>query len=98
MPGKTVLYASAGADLIHFDIDVDAATLTRRATVTVPANVQYVWPHASGRFLYVASSDSASGMGPAGKRHHVSAFRVDPASGALHHHGAPIPICVKLVP
>ena len=92
MPGKTVLYASAGADLIHFDIDVDAATLTRRATVTVPANVQYVWPHASGRFLYVASSDSASGMGPAGKRHHVSAFRVDPASGALHHHGAPIPL------
>ena len=90
MPDRTVVYASVGADLIHFDVDTAAATLTRRATVTVPANVQYAWPHASRRFLYVASSDSASGMGPAGKRHHVSAFRIDPASGALSHHGAPI--------
>src|SRR5580698_1488429 len=63
---NTVLYASVGADLIHFDIDVAAATLTRRGTVSVPANVQYVWPHASRRFLYAASSDSASGMGKAG--------------------------------
>ncbi len=90
--GKTVLYASVGADLIHFDIDVAAATLTRRGTVSVPANVQYAWPHESRKFLYAASSDSASGMGPAGTRHHVSAFRIDPASGALSPHGAPIPL------
>jgi 6-phosphogluconolactonase len=90
MPDQTMLYASVGADLVHFTVDVADATLTRRATVTVPANVQYVWPHVSRRFLYVASSDSASGMGPAGRRHHVSAFRIDPASGALCHHGAPI--------
>jgi 6-phosphogluconolactonase len=86
----TKLYASVGADLIHFDVDVPAATLTRRGTVSVPANVQYVWPHASRRFLYAASSDSASGMGPPGTNHHVSAFRIDPASGALTPHGAPI--------
>jgi 6-phosphogluconolactonase len=79
---NTVLYASVGPDLIHFDIDVAAATLTRRGTVNCPANVQYVWPHASRRFLYAASSDSASGMGAAGTNHHVSAFRIDPASGA----------------
>jgi 6-phosphogluconolactonase len=89
---NTVLYASVGADLIHFDIDVAAATLTRRGTVSVPANVQYVWPHASRRFLYAASSDSASGMGQAGTNHHVSAFRIDPASGALSPHGEPIPL------
>lgn len=89
---NTVLYASVGADLIHFDIDVGAATLARRGTVSVPANVQYVWPHASRRFLYAASSDSASGMGAAGTKHHVSAFRIDPASGALTPHGAPIPL------
>jgi 6-phosphogluconolactonase (cycloisomerase 2 family) len=89
---NTVLYASLGADLIHFDIDVTAATLTRRAAVSVPANIQYVWPHATRRLLYAASSDSASGMGPAGTRHHVSAFRIDPASGALSPHGAPIPL------
>jgi len=86
----TKVYASVGADLIHFDLDVDAATLTRRETVSVPANLQYVWPHASRRFLYAASSDSASGMGRAGTKHHVSAFRIDPASGALTPHGEPI--------
>lgn len=91
MPEKTtVLYASVGADLIHFDLDVEAAALTRRATVSMPANVQYVWPHASRQFLYVASSDSASGMGQPGTNHHVSAFRIDPSSGALSPHGAPI--------
>jgi 6-phosphogluconolactonase len=89
---ETVLYASVGADLIHFTIDVTAGTLTRRGTVSVPANVQYVWPHASRRFLYAASSDSASGMGLPGTNHHVSAFRIDPASGALSPHGAPIPL------
>jgi 6-phosphogluconolactonase len=88
----TKLYASVGADLIHFDVDVPAATLTRRGTVSVPANVQYVWPHASHRFLYAASSDSASGMGPAGMNHHVSAFRIDPASGELTPHGESIPL------
>jgi 6-phosphogluconolactonase len=89
---NTMLYASVGADLIHFTVDAAAATLTRHGTVSVPANVQYVWPHASRRFLYAASSDSASGMGTAGTVHHVSAFRIDPASGALSPHGAPIPL------
>jgi 6-phosphogluconolactonase (cycloisomerase 2 family) len=79
-------------DLTQYDVDVDAATLTRRGTVRVPANVQYVWPHAARRFLYVASSDSASGMGQAGTKHHVSAFRIDPATGALDPHGQPIPL------
>jgi len=87
---ETMVYASVGAELIHFTIDVAAATLTRRGTVSVPANVQYVWPHASRRFLYAASSDSASGMGPAGTRHHVTAFRIDPESGGLTQHGEPI--------
>jgi 6-phosphogluconolactonase (cycloisomerase 2 family) len=86
------LYASVGAELIQFDLDVATAALTRRGTVTVPANVQYVWPHAARRFLYVASSDSASGMGQAGTKHHVSAFRIDPATGALDPHGQPIPL------
>src|SRR5689334_24904541 len=84
---KVSLYASVGAELTHYDVDVDGAALIRRATVTLPANVQYAWPHASRRFLYVATSDSASGMGPAGNTHHVTAFRIDPG-GALTPHGA----------
>ena len=40
--------------------------------------------------LYVATSSSASGHGAAGTEHHVTAFAIDPASGALTPHGAPI--------
>ncbi len=87
---RLALYASVGPELTQYDVDVAAATLTRRGTVRVPANVQYVWPHASRRFLYVASSDSASGMGAAGTMHHVSAFRIDTYTRALTLHGAPI--------
>src|SRR5437879_7556479 len=70
-PGKAVLYSSVGPVLTHYDVDVDAeaAALTKRASVTLPANVQYAWPHASRRVLYVASSSSAPGTGPAGTEH-----------------------------
>jgi 6-phosphogluconolactonase len=90
MPSKLALYASVGADLTHYDVDVDACALTRRGSVTLPANAQYVWPHASRRFLYAATSDSASGMGPAGTNHHLTALRIDPATGALSPHGASV--------
>ncbi len=86
---KTWLYANVGADLTQYDVDVAGASLTRRRTVTLPANVQYAWPHASRRFLYVATSDSASGMGPAGNTHHVTAFRIA-ADGVLTRHGEAI--------
>ena len=89
---KVALYASVGAELTQYDVDVAGAALTRRGTVTLPANVQYAWPHASRKFLYVASSNSAHGTGPAGTVHHLSAFRIDPATGALTPHGKPIPL------
>src|SRR5713101_8682206 len=87
---KVALYANVGADLTRYDVDVAGATLTKRETVTLPAAVQYAWPHASRRYLYVASSSSAPGTGPAGTEHHVSAFRIDPVSGTLTPHGNPI--------
>src|SRR5216683_4542571 len=87
---KVALYANVGADLTHYDVDVAGAALTKRATVTLPAGVQYAWPHASRRYLYVATSSSASGYGPAGTEHHVTALRIDPASGALTKHGEAI--------
>src|SRR3979490_3224617 len=89
-PGKAVLYSSVGPVLTHYDVDVEAPALTKRASVTLPANVQYAWPHASRRYLYVASSSSAPGTGPAGTDHHVSAFRIDPDSGAPAPHRKPI--------
>src|SRR5262249_35029949 len=87
---KVALYANVGADLTHYDVDVAGAELIKRETVTLPAGVQYAWPHASRRYLYVASSSSASGYGQAGTEHHVTAFTIDPATGALRQHGAPI--------
>ena len=90
--GKVALYANVGADLTNYDVDVAGAALIKRATVTLPAGVQYAWPHVSRRYLYVASSSSASGYGKAGTEHHVAAFHIDPASGALTPHGQPIPL------
>jgi 6-phosphogluconolactonase (cycloisomerase 2 family) len=89
---RVALYASVGPELTQYDVDVEAAALVRRGTVTLPANVHYAWPHASRQYLYVASSDTAPGAGSAGDRHHVTAFRIDPASGALTSHGQPIPL------
>jgi len=88
---RVALYASVGPELTHYDVDVEAATLTRRGTVALPANVHYCWPHASRPILYVASSDSDSGVGGrVGQNHHVTALAIDKATGALAAHGAPI--------
>ena len=84
---KAVFYQSIGPELARYDIDVDGAALIRRDAVTTPgANVQYVWPHPSKKFLYVVSSDGGPGTIP-GTRHVATAFRIDPASGALTPHG-----------
>jgi 6-phosphogluconolactonase len=88
--GLTALYRSVGEELHHFDVDVEAASLTRRGTVRVPAGIQYVWPHPSRQYLYVASSDR--GTGTTGDTHHLTAFRVDTTTGALYSHGEPEPL------
>ncbi len=89
---KAVFYQSIGPELARYDIDVDGAVLTRRDAVTTPgANVQYVWPHPSKQFLYVVSSDGGPGTIP-GTKHIATAFRIDPASGALTPHGGTAPL------
>jgi 6-phosphogluconolactonase len=84
---KPVYYAGVGPELALYDIDVADAALQKRGTVTLPANIQYVWPHPSKRFLYVVSS--SGGPGVAGDKHLANAFRIDPASGTLQPHGEP---------
>ena len=88
---KLSLYANVGPELTHYDVDVAGAALTRRGTVTLPANVQYAWPHKSRQFLYVATSDSESGMGRPGTNHHVTALKIG-TDGVLSQHGTPIPL------
>jgi 6-phosphogluconolactonase len=91
--GRIVLYQSVGAALTHFDVDVDAATLTRRASVTLPSNIQYLWPHPSRQFLTVSTSDAPSGHSPdKGKVHRLCTVRVAAdGSLALHGEGQPLP-------
>jgi len=92
MADRTVLYQSVGAVLTHFDVDVDAATLTRCTSVTLPSNVQYVWPHPSRQFIYVSTSDAASGNTPvSGVMHRICALRVG-TDGSLAMHGEPQPL------
>src|SRR3984893_5924311 len=87
---KVALYANVGADLTHYDVDVAGAELIKRETVTLPAAVQYAWPHVNRRYLYVATSSSAPGYGTDGTEHHVTAFAIDRASAALTPHGTSI--------
>jgi 6-phosphogluconolactonase len=82
---KTVYFASIGPELTLFDIDVEGAALSRRSAATLPANIQYAWPHPSRRFLYVVSSNGGPGL--AGDKHCANALAIDPASGALELHG-----------
>jgi 6-phosphogluconolactonase len=83
---KTVYYASIGPELASLDMDIEAATLTKRSAVMLPANVQYVWPHPSRRLLYAVSSNGGPGI--AGDKHYANALAIDPESGALRPHGA----------
>jgi 6-phosphogluconolactonase len=87
VPAKTVYYASVGPALTLYDIDVETAALTRRGAVTLPANIQYAWPHPSRRTLYVVSSNGGPGI--PGDKHFASALAIDPATGALRLHGDP---------
>jgi 6-phosphogluconolactonase len=94
---RGVLYAAVGAELTQYDIDPQSAALTKRATIQFPANVQYAWPHPSRKYFYVAWSDGGAATAapgaatvPHGKLHGVSAFRVDPKSGALQPIGQPV--------
>src|SRR5262245_60889380 len=89
---RTAFYQSVGDRLTHWDVDVDNAALTQRAGISLPSNVQYVWPHPSRKYLVVSTSDAASGNAPnPGKVHRLCAVRVD-AGGALALHGEPAPL------
>src|SRR5262252_3488899 len=94
---RVALYANVGADLTHYDVDVAGAELIKRETVALPAAVQYAWPHWSRRYLYVASSSSAPGYGTHGTEHPVTAFAVDPVTGALKQHRAPVKLPTRRI-
>ena len=46
--------------------------LIKRSTVTLPANIQYAWPHPSREYFYIVSSNG--GPGVAGDKHYANAL------------------------
>jgi 6-phosphogluconolactonase (cycloisomerase 2 family) len=84
---KTVYYASLGSELSLLDLDVERAALSRRTSVTLPANIQYAWPHPSRRYLYVVSSNG--GPGVAGDKHYAHVLSIDPSTSTLRLLGVP---------
>jgi len=92
----TALYRSVGSELAHYELHVERAELIRRGTVVLPANVQYVWPHPSKRYLYVASSEGGpASSGVQGDKHFASALQVDATTGALRLHGELQPLSTR---
>src|SRR5258705_260830 len=90
--GRVALYASVGPELAQYQLDVESATLVKRGSVTLPDSVQYAWPHPSRQYIYVAWSN-----GSGADHHGVSAFRIDPKSGALYPHGNPVSLPARPV-
>jgi 6-phosphogluconolactonase (cycloisomerase 2 family) len=82
---KVVVYTSLNEQIIQYDLDVANARLVKRGSVSLPSCVQYAWPHASRRYLYVACSDIF--QNPKTTKHYVAALRIDPATGELSKHG-----------
>lgn len=89
MSTKAAFYQSVGEEITQYDVDVEAATLTRRGSITLPSKVQYVWRHPTKPFMYVSTSDAASGNTPnPGVMHRLCAVRIE-SDGALSLHGEP---------
>jgi 6-phosphogluconolactonase len=87
---RGALYVSVGRELTHYDIDPAKAELARRATITLPQNVQYVWPHPSREFLYAACSNGAPDV--EGDAHCAVSLEIDPETRALRSHGPEVPL------
>ena len=83
--GATMFYASVGPELGFYHVDADGIELSRQGSLTLPANVQYAWPHPSANILYATWSNG--GPGVAGDEHGASALSIDPGTGALRPHG-----------
>jgi len=89
--GTIPFYASAGPKLTLYGLDVANATLASTGSITLPANIQYAWPHPGRKILYIVASNTQPGSGPMGvtgadKNHYAIAYTVGP-DGALSEHG-----------
>ena len=89
MTSRVRLYSAIDDEVTQYDVDVEAATLTRRGSIRVPAYVQEGWVHPSRTHLYLTTSNRGPGL--KADVNHVSAYRIDAATGGLSPHGQPKP-------
>lgn len=87
---------SIGPRLVQFQVDVDAGTLHEHSGLELAENVQYAWPHASGDYLYVATSNGGPD-GTRNDRHEAHVVRLDPITRGLTHHQGPVPLPARPV-
>jgi len=94
MPDHIALYSAVHDILTHYEVDIEAAVLTKRNSIRMPAKVQYAWPHPSLPILYVSTSNG----GPKLKsdQNHVTAYSVA-ADGSLAQHGESKPFARRAV-
>ena len=83
------LYASVGAVLTQYAVDIENAELLAQRSVSLPFGIQYAWPDPSHKVLYVAWARRTSVDGPIGEQG-VTALRIDAATGALSVLGSPL--------
>ena len=89
---RAAVYASVGEELSTYAVDVERATLTKYSSVMLPGFIQEAWASPSTPYLYVAWSNggasyAGTGVAARGDSHGITAFRIDPATGALQVHG-----------
>ncbi len=80
------VYASEGAIVVHYDLDVAQARLSRRSAVSLPATVQAGWAHPGLPRLYIASSNATPFAAAPRDEHFLTALQAD-SSGKLSQIG-----------
>jgi 6-phosphogluconolactonase len=87
-----VVYAGLGEELTCYKVDTESGGLNRLASVSLPAEVQYAVPDASGEHLFVASSNRNNEGSPDGTVHHLTTLQIARDSGLLKLLGRPEPL------
>jgi len=80
---RVVIYSSEGPRLHTQALDAETGALALTSSVVLPEPVHYAATDPAARFLYVSASNGSSAHG-------LHAFRIDPQTGALTPHGAPL--------
>jgi 6-phosphogluconolactonase len=80
-------YASSGRQLALYALDRETATLAQKNSVTLSGNLQYAWPHPTGKYLYtVTSLNRPDPQNPEGPLQSAQSFKVGP-EGVLTQNG-----------